>query len=208
MDTNKLQLVIATTNHHKVVELSDLFAGSGLDMVGLEPGQAAEAPEENGASFEDNARIKAEAYAARTGGWVLADDSGLVVPALNGAPGIYSARYAGEGANDADNRRKLLSAVAEKGLEDPAAMFVCCICVGHPRAPARIYRGEWHGTICAVERGARGFGYDPVFIPRGRSQTAAELQPAEKNRLSHRALAAAACRKGHVEGEWGANFHV
>src|SRR5690606_32713824 len=137
-------------------------------------------------TFEANALIKARHAARLTGLPAVADDSGLVVAALDGAPGIYSARYAGEGASDEANNAKLLRAL--DGVTDRRAHYVCVIAfVRDDDDPDPIVcRGEWHGEIATGPRGGGGFGYDPLFVVPGRGLTAAELDPAEKNRISHR----------------------
>jgi XTP/dITP diphosphohydrolase len=118
--------------------------------------------------------------------WVIADDSGLVVSALNGAPGVYSARYAGKDATDLDNRKKLLEQMQHILEEDRNAYYECCIVLASPSGLSKVTRGSCEGTIISSERGGSGFGYDPLFIKHGYNKTFAELEEATKNRVSHR----------------------
>lgn len=188
---NMLNLVIATTNPGKLREFRRLFADLPVDLSGLEDHENIPEPEETGRTFADNARLKAEYYARRTGMWSLADDSGLEVDALGGAPGVYSARYAGPGADDADNMRRLLAELARTGDADRKARFVCEMAVSDESGRIRfVSRGVCPGRIAERPRGSHGFGYDPVFVPAGRSATFGELSDEEKERLSHRSAAA------------------
>ena len=172
----KNRIVLASNNGKKIRELSVILAASGIH---IQP--------EIGTTFIENALIKARHAAAISGLPAIADDSGLCVPALDGAPGIYSARYSGEG--DAGNNRKLLAALANHS--DRRAYYACLIVyLRHADDPLPlIAEGLWHGHITDTPRGDGGFGYDPLFIPDGYTQTAAELTTDEKNRLSHRAQA-------------------
>ena len=184
------KLVLASGNRKKLAELGALVADLGYEVV---PQGALGVPDaiEDGDTFEANALIKAR-HAARLAGLpAVADDSGLAVAALDGAPGVRSARYAGEPANDGANNAKLLRALA--GVTDRRAHYVCVIAfVREADDPDPIVcRGEWHGEIAAEPRGDGGFGYDPLFIVPGRGLTAAELDPVEKNRISHRGQALA-----------------
>ena len=157
------------------------------DILGVEP------PEETGPTFIENALIKARAASAASGLPALADDSGVVVDALGGAPGVCSARYAGAGATDADNIAKLLESLEGVAAPERSAAFVCVIaCLRHARDPRPIVcEGVWEGRILDVPRGAGGFGYDPVFFVEALGRTAAELSRAEKNAVSHRGQALA-----------------
>ncbi len=143
--------------------------------------------EETGKSFEENARIKVEAVAGITDFPVFADDSGLVVDALDGSPGIFSARFAGIGASDSQNRKKLLEQL--KAKEDKAAWFVCVICLRAANGAIKFYKGTCEGSISTTEKGENGFGYDSLFIPHGYSNTLGELNENLKNSLSHRGRA-------------------
>lgn len=192
-----MNLLIATSNPHKLDELRAILAPLGIDPVGLDsiPGSNSfPEPEENADTFEGNALIKATAYAKMTNRICLADDSGLEVDALDGAPGVHSARYAGVGSNraerDAANNAKLLAELDNIPDEQRSARFVCCICVASPSGEVlAASRGTFEGRIAHTPRGIHGFGYDPLLIlPDNR--TSAELPADEKNQRSHRAAAA------------------
>ena len=183
-------LVLATGNAGKLAEMQALLAPLGLEVkaqseFGIEP------PEETGLSFIENAILKARHAARVTRLPALADDSGLEVDALDGAPGIYSARYAGASGDDAANNRKLLDALAGLAFEKRTARFRCAIAlVRHGNDPMpTIVSGTWEGHILDAPRGGNGFGYDPLFQPQGMERTSAELDKTEKNRLSHRGQA-------------------
>ncbi len=165
--------------------------GTWFEIVDMSVLPAVAPADETGSTFEENACIKAWHAAAHFAGPVLADDSGLEVDALGGAPGVYSARYAGPHATDADNRTKLLAEL--KDMPAPrTARFRCVIAWLNPGAPVRCFSGALEGTIVAREAGTGGFGYDPVFFPENSDRTLAEMSAGEKNRLSHRAAALAA----------------
>jgi XTP/dITP diphosphohydrolase len=182
------RLLVATGSAHKLIELQRLFGDLPIDLVTLrDAGITDEAPED-GATFEENALQKARWYAQASGEWTLADDSGLEVTALNGAPGVYTRRYAGPDATDVQNYEKLLTEMV--GVADHSARFVCVMALIDPAAnPERTFRGECPGAITDAPRGEFGFGYDPIFEVDGR--TMAERAPAEKDALSHRGRAAA-----------------
>ena len=187
-----MKVVLASSNPGKLAELRALLESAGLHVVsqdafGVGP------PEETGLTFVENALIKARAACAATGLPALADDSGVVVDALGGAPGVRSARYAGAGASDADNAAKLLEALGGVALRDRRAAFVCAIVyLRHARDPCPIVcEGVWNGRILDAPRGAGGFGYDPVFFIESLGRTAAELSREEKNAVSHRGQALA-----------------
>lgn len=183
-------LVLATGNAGKVRELSERLAETGWSVKAQAEYDVSEV-DETGLSFVENAIIKARHAAAETGMPAVADDSGLAVEALGGAPGIYSARYAGAGASDADNVQKLLATL--EGREDRTAWFYCVLVfVAHEKDPVPlIAQGRWSGNIATAVAGGGGFGYDPIFKPDGMECTAAELAPEQKRALSHRALALA-----------------
>jgi XTP/dITP diphosphohydrolase len=188
--TLRKRWVLATSNRGKVAELAALLAEAGLDFdVTAQSELGVEAPAETGATFVENALLKARHAARITGLPTIADDSGLVVPALGGAPGVRSARFAGEHADDRANVAKLLDAL-RSGL-DRSARFHCVLValedVGDP-APL-IATGSWAGRIAVAPKGDGGFGYDPVFFDAATGRTAAELSAAEKNRVSHRGAA-------------------
>ncbi|HWT90852.1 MAG TPA: RdgB/HAM1 family non-canonical purine NTP pyrophosphatase [Solirubrobacterales bacterium] len=182
-------MILATRNQHKVREMAELLPG-----VGLEPLPAAvELPPETGDSFEANALIKARAARAATGEVTIADDSGIEAADLGGAPGIYSARYAGEGASDEINLEKLLREVDAAGGERRAA-YVCAIALIDESGAEYVFEARCEGTLLREGRGEGGFGYDPAFIPDETGprdeRTMAELTPAEKHAVSHRGKAA------------------
>ena len=188
MTAPRRRLLVATGSAHKLIELQRLFGDLPIDLVTLiDLGITDEAPED-GATFEENALQKARWYSAASGEWTLADDSGLEVAALNGAPGVYTRRYAGPDATDQQNYEKLLTATV--GVADRSARFVCTMALIDPvNGSARTFRGECPGTLTTAPRGEFGFGYDPIFEVGGR--TMAERAPAEKDALSHRGRAAA-----------------
>jgi XTP/dITP diphosphohydrolase len=184
------RVVLASLNPGKAREVGQLLAGSGLEVVSQAALGVPEAAE-TAPTFVENALLKARHAAQLTGLPAVADDSGLAVDALGGAPGIYSARYAGPGADDAANNRKLLEALA--GLPDAArtARFICVVVyLRHAADPVPlICEGAWHGRLLEAPRGANGFGYDPLFLVPELGVTSAELPPEQKNRLSHRGQA-------------------
>lgn len=184
-----IQILAGTSNKHKVEEfksslftlLPDLQILMTSDLPGFKEA------EENGHSFEENACIKAENASAYADMPAFADDSGLEVMALNGAPGIYSARYAGENASDAEKMAKLLSEM--EGKSDRRARFVCVIALAAGGDIYKVFRGEVNGVIAPEPRGDQGFGYDPIFIPDGYDKTFGELGSDIKEKISHRAVA-------------------
>jgi XTP/dITP diphosphohydrolase len=182
-------LILATSNLHKVGEMRELLPG-----VELEPlPKGYESPVEDGDSFEANALIKARAAHAALGGAVIADDSGIEAKDLGGAPGIYSARYAGEGAGDEDNLDKLLREVDAAGGERRAA-YVCVLALIDADGSEHVFEGNCTGRLLRERRGSGGFGYDPIFVPDDTGpddeRTMSELSQAEKNEISHRGRAA------------------
>lgn len=180
-------IYVSTTNNHKILEMeSALHKKYKLESVYRYVNSAP--PEENGNSFEENARIKSIDLSLKMPNKiVIADDSGIVVDALNGAPGIYSSRYAGEDASDQDNINKLLEAMS--GIFDRSAKMVCVISVALNGRELGSFRGEWAGSVADHQRGQFGFGYDPVFVDSVSNKTAAELVGSEKYKISHRAKA-------------------
>ena len=189
------KIVLATGNPGKVREFGALLAEFELEIVPQSVFDVPEA-EETGLTFAENALLKARNAALYTGLPALADDSGLAVDALGGAPGIFSARYAGVGAGDRANIAKLLAELNGVPAERRTARFACALALLHyPTDPTPlICQGSWEGVILTEPRGAGGFGYDPVFFVPGEKGTAAELEPALKNRLSHRGQALALLR--------------
>lgn len=185
-------IVLATDNPGKVTELSALLGNLGFTII-PQSARRVSAVEETGLSFVENALLKARNASRCTGLPAIADDSGLEVDALAGAPGIYSARYAGPNASDRDNVNKLLRALDATPDSRRIARFVCVLVyLRHHRDPTPILcQGAWEGLITRAPQGNRGFGYDPVFLVPSEGKTAAQLPPAVKNRLSHRAKALA-----------------
>jgi XTP/dITP diphosphohydrolase len=181
------QFLLASRNSHKTREFAEIL-GDGFDVHDLAD---VDLPvvEESGLTFEANAILKAVETSKHFQELVVADDSGLEVDVLAGAPGIYSARYAGENASDAANVAKLLAELAECDTDPPSARFRCSLALARQGEVLGIFEGVIEGTIVSTPRGSAGFGYDPVFQPQGFKQTFAELSPVEKNRISHRARA-------------------
>lgn len=188
-------LVIATNNHGKLREFKELFAGSGFDLTTPRHLGYSFDVDETGATFAENAKLKAIAAAQLTGLPALADDSGLEVDALDGRPGVYSARYAGgsrtaDGMDEREQCRIILAELAGVPDERRAARFRCVIAVATPAGDVRYADGVFEGRIGYEPRGDNGFGYDPIFVVAGRDVTSAELPPDEKNAISHRGQAA------------------
>ncbi len=183
-------LVLASSNPGKIREVSEMLAGLSLTVAPQSQFQVSDA-DETGLTFVENAILKARHAALRTGLPAIADDSGLVVDALQGAPGIYSARYAGVGATDEANLQKVLSEIRDIPSEQRTARFVCVlVCMLHPLDPTPIVcEGTWEGTLVTTPVGQYGFGYDPIFWVPTHHCTSAELLPAVKNALSHRGQA-------------------
>ena len=183
-------LLLGTRNPGKVKEITSILEDSGWSLCSLAEFEDIETPEENGETYADNAIAKARFYSAATGMFALADDSGLEVSALDGAPGVFSARYAGESASDADRRELLLSELAKTANKDRSARFVAVVAIAATDGTVlNVSEGICKGTITFTPRGHGGFGYDPLFVPHGYDQTFAELPQDLKNRISHRALA-------------------
>jgi XTP/dITP diphosphohydrolase len=187
------EAVLASRNERKLAELQDLLGALGWRLRPVSE-FTAEAAEEPAPTFAENALLKARHAARASGLPALADDSGIEVDALDGAPGVHSARYAGATASDADNNARLLQALRGVPPHRRGARYVCVLAfVRRPDDPVPVLaQGEWRGTLLEAPRGAGGFGYDPLFWVAGHGQSAAELPAALKNRLSHRARAAAA----------------
>jgi XTP/dITP diphosphohydrolase len=190
------KLAIATHNPGKLVEMRDLLAPYGLATASAAELGVPE-PEETGATFVANAALKARAVASASGLPALADDSGLVVPALDGAPGIYSARWAGPGR---DFSAAMARVEGELQGRDRTASFVAALALAWPDGQLECFEGEVRGGLVFPPRGTRGFGYDPIFVPAGFAETFGEMDPAVKHRMSHRAVAfrklAVACLGG------------
>jgi XTP/dITP diphosphohydrolase len=185
-----IPLVIASRNEKKVREIRDILQGLPFELLSIRDFPHAPEPEENGRTFEENAVIKACAAARASGHISLADDSGLCVEALEGAPGVFSARFAGKEQDDLANCLKLLSLMQALPEEKRAAFFQCVVAICHPKEGVLgVTRGEYHGSVACDMRGSHGFGYDPVFLDPITGKRFAELEPAVKDRISHRAKA-------------------
>jgi XTP/dITP diphosphohydrolase len=184
-----MEIVLATRNKKKIEEIKRIAADLPITILSLENFSGCPETVEDRDTFEGNAVKKAVEACQCTGKPALADDSGLEVNALNGAPGVYSARYAGSGANDARNYEKLLSELRNVPADHRAARFVCCIAMAFPGGDVKTFFGFVHGRIGLEPKGKTGFGYDPVFIPEGLDRTFAEMAGEEKDRLSHRGKA-------------------
>ncbi|WGE49230.1 RdgB/HAM1 family non-canonical purine NTP pyrophosphatase [Actinobacillus equuli] len=186
----RTKVVLATGNKGKVKEMSDVLAQFGFDVV-AQSEFGIESPEETGLTFVENALLKARYASKMTGLPAIADDSGLAVDALGGAPGLYSARYAGEEGNDQANRQKLLAEMQNIADEKRGAKFVSCIVfIQHETDPTpKIALGECFGEILREERGQNGFGYDSLFFYPPKNCSFAELETSEKKKISHRAMA-------------------
>jgi XTP/dITP diphosphohydrolase len=183
-------LLLGTRNPGKVVEIKNILAESEWSFTSLQEFPEVDVAEENGITYAKNAIAKARFYALATGRCALADDSGLEVEALAGAPGVFSARYAGENATDADRRALLLAQVAESRHSSRRARFVAAVAVSNAKGNVlNVSEDICEGTIISSPRGEGGFGYDPLFVPDGYNQTFAELPDELKNRISHRARA-------------------
>ena len=193
-----MKILAATGNQHKVKEFRQILGPLGFEVLSTE--DVGELPEvdETGSTFEENAILKARAIAEFCNMPVLADDSGLEVFSLDGAPGIYSARYAGEDATNEERMEKLLGELSD--IADRSARFVCVIAIAGPEALYGVSEGEVRGLIATSPKGANGFGYDPIFLPDGDCRSFAEMTAAEKDAISHRARAlTAACEQGIFE---------
>ena len=188
--TDRPSLLVATRNDGKFRELTDLLGEIPFKLKSLLDLGIDVDVEETGLTFEDNAVLKAETYRDLSGMLTLADDSGLEVDALGGAPGVRSARYAGPGASDRDRVELLVRNLAAIPAGDRTARFRCVIAIAAPGGKTTLFSGECEGTIVTRPRGENGFGYDPVFLLWEIGATMAELEPGRKNRVSHRAAAA------------------
>lgn len=185
-----MEIIIATTNAHKIREIRSLIKPlKHLDIFSFLDFPHYTPPPETGATFEENAILKATHAAKTLDKWAIADDSGLVVPALGGTPGVLSARFAGENATDRDNRKKLLKEMEEFEGVRRSAYFECCIALSSPQSLKKCVRGFCEGLISKEERGRHGFGYDPIFLKHDYNLTFGELDESIKNQISHRAKA-------------------
>ncbi|MER6910622.1 RdgB/HAM1 family non-canonical purine NTP pyrophosphatase [Streptomyces sp. NPDC000594] len=185
------RIVLATRNAGKITELREILAAAGLpyELVGTEAYPEIPDVKETGVTFAENALLKAHALARATGLPAVADDSGLCVDVLNGAPGIFSARWAGTHGDDAANLALLLAQLSDIAPEHRGAHFFCAAALALPDGTERVVEGRMPGTLRETPAGTGGFGYDPILQPEGGTRTAAELTPAEKNAISHRGKA-------------------
>ncbi|HEY4944083.1 MAG TPA: RdgB/HAM1 family non-canonical purine NTP pyrophosphatase [Rhizomicrobium sp.] len=190
-------LVVASHNQGKVREIRELLLPFGLHVVGANE-LALEEPEETEDSFAGNAELKARTATDATGHIALSDDSGLAVTALDGAPGIYSARWAGGSKDFAIAMARIERELKEKNATDYGAKFVCALSLAAPHGAIQTFQGEVHGTLVFPPRGTNGFGYDPIFIAAGMTQTFGEIDPVLKHGMSHRARAFAKLAKSDV----------
>jgi len=184
-----LKLLLATRNRNKVIEMQHALEDTGWQVVMLSDIVGAPDVEEDGATFKDNALKKARGAARFSHLWTLAEDSGLEIDALGGEPGVRSARYAGDGATDAERIRKVLGHLVSVRDEQRTARFRCLICVIDPAGKESCFEGRCEGRMAHRAAGSSGFGYDPIFIPDGYDRTFAELGLGVKNKISHRARA-------------------
>lgn len=181
-----MKIFLATGNKHKIKEIEKIFKMDNVEILSINDGIEIPEVEEDGTTFEENSKKKALEIAKFTNMITIADDSGLCVDALGGAPGVYSARYAGEHGNDLDNNKKLVKEL--QGIENRKARFVCVITLAKPTGETYSFRGEVEGDIIDIPQGTEGFGYDPHFFMKEYGKTLAEI-PEIKNRISHRARA-------------------
>lgn len=192
-----MRVVLSTDNLHKLQEIQAILTPCGIELLSKRQAGCALAVEETGASFAENARLKAEAVCRATGLPTLADDSGLCVDALDGAPGLYSARFAGS-HDDSDEVRRSYLLEKLRGVTERSAHFTCAVCCLFPDGREIAVEGVCPGRIAETPAGSGGFGYDPIFVPEGYDMTMAQLGSELKNRISHRARAFQAFMK-----EWG-----
>jgi XTP/dITP diphosphohydrolase len=183
------EVVLATRNAQKVAELRRILAPYGVELTGLDAFPDVAEIAETGATFAENALIKARAVAEQTNAVAVADDSGLVVDALNGMPGVLSARWAGRHGDDAANLRLVLDQLADVPDERLGAAFVCAAAAATPDGREIVVEGQLAGVLVREPRGANGFGYDPIFQPDGHRRTTAEMSAEEKDAISHRGVA-------------------
>lgn len=193
------KIVFATRNEGKVREINEMLAGEDIQLISLNHFPSFPEIEEDGRTYLENALKKARIISELTGETILADDSGLQVDILEGAPGIYSARYAGEGATDEKNNAKLLGKLKNIPQEKRTAAFHCALVLYYPDGHYKTFEAQWPGQIIDSPRGANGFGYDPIFLDPRFNKTAAELPPEIKNKISHRGQAFAELRN-HLTG--------
>ncbi len=184
-----MKLILATRNHDKISEIADILSLSRSDVLTMDEAGFTDEIDENGATFEENALIKARTVHQVTGGHVLADDSGLAIDVLDGAPGIYSARFAGENAGYPEKFKRMYELLEPYAPQTWTCHFICVIALIRPDGTELTVRGEVDGMISSTASGTNGFGYDPIFYLPERGLSMAELDPDEKNRISHRGQA-------------------
>ena len=189
-----MKMILASNNQKKLLEMQSLLADLWVEIVTQRAAGCDFDVAETGETFEENAWLKASAVTRATGQIAIADDSGLAVDALDGAPGIYSARFTGKHEDSDEDRNAFLLKKLE-GVTDRSGQFVCAICCTFPNGDVIRTRGECPGVITLAPSGSGGFGYDPVFLPDGVDRTMAELSPEEKNRLGHRGKAIRALKE-------------
>ncbi len=182
-----MKLIIASNNAHKIYEIKKILGGKFEEILSLREAKIEHETVEDGKTFMENALKKAREIAEISGSAALADDSGICADALGGAPGIYSARFSGGHGNDEDNNKLLIEKLSDKA--DKSAHYTAAIALVYPNGEALTAEGYMYGDIIDTPRGSRGFGYDPIFVPRGESRTVAEMTDEEKNAISHRANA-------------------
>lgn len=202
MVTEKTEIVLGTRNHGKIAEFRSLLKGMSVRVLSFYDFPDLPEVVEDGKTFEENAAKKAKTIAKSSGRIAVSDDSGLEIAYLNGEPGVFSARFAGEKATDRENCRRALRLLDGVPWDERDARFVCVICAADPRGRVISAHGACDGKISFEMRGAHGFGYDPVFVPDGHKMTMAEMTPDLKNRISHRADAMEKFRevfKGFIE---------
>nr|WP_246624998.1 XTP/dITP diphosphatase [Fictibacillus nanhaiensis] len=184
-----MKILIATQNKGKVNEFQSMFKEFGIEVLSLLDIEDCPEVEETGTTFEQNAILKAETISTRMNIPVIADDSGLEIDALEGRPGVYSARYAGSQKSDEQNMDKVLDELKQVAQPNRTARFVCALAFARPECETFVIRGECEGEILLERRGSEGFGYDPIFFLPHLNRSMAELSKEEKNKISHRALA-------------------
>jgi len=192
-----MKLLVATRNPHKLREIRDILRLPSLDLVSIDDVTGLPEVEEDGDTFQANAVKKAVTLARASGLWTIADDSGLEVDALGGAPGVRSARYAGEPVDYGANNARLLREM--ENARDRRARFRCAVALSSPEGEHRVVEGKCEGRIAVAPRGPNGFGYDPLFVPEGHTETFAEMTGELKNRISHRGAALALAREELAE---------
>lgn len=183
-----MEIIVASGNSHKIEEISNILSNDKIKVVSIyDKVESYEAPEEDGETFNDNAFIKAEhIHKIFKDSYVLSDDSGLMVDYLDGAPGVHSARYAGDAHDDLENNKLLLRNLKDVSLEERTAQFVSVLCLIEPSGKSNYFKGTVNGKIMFEAKGHNGFGYDPYFKPDGYEKTFAEMTGEEKNKISHR----------------------